>query len=98
MGCAVRLSLFGVVALLFGCLASEDESAECRARFSAERGYGFASDPPICAAPPPPAPEPECPPATPESVAAECTAAGVECPPSRFVTRDAALCIARENG
>jgi hypothetical protein len=70
----------------------------CKAQYAPEKGYGFASEPPICSSPPPPAPMPECPPSTPQSIAVQCSAAGAPCDANQFITRDAAMCIARAQG
>jgi len=52
----------------------------------------------MCTSPPPPAPEPVCEPPTPESIALECSTAGVTCDPDTFITREAAECVARLAG
>lgn len=93
-----------VALLVLGCQA-EDESpfaneaaAACVADNHPSDGHGWQSDEATCTQGPiDPSPS-ECPPATPQSVADECEAAGVSCNPDAFITRDAALCIARAEG
>ena len=87
------------LALTSGCSSSNDEGATtpaetCAAEYSSAKGYGYETEEPICIAADPS----KCPPITPETVAADCAAAGVSCDASRFLTREAAFCVARGNG
>jgi hypothetical protein len=94
---------FAVLAVA-ACSSSEQSGSSsgsiggCKAEYSSEKGYGWLSDETGCVAAPPPAPQPECPLPTPESVAQQCEAAGAPCDATRFITRDAAICIARAQG
>jgi hypothetical protein len=97
---ALALNL-GLIVALGACsdaAAWQQTVQACITEYAPEKGYGFVSEPPICASPPPPAPMSECPPITPQTISAQCSAAGAPCDADQFITRDAAMCIARAQG
>jgi hypothetical protein len=95
----VALTLNLALGACSGASKGGEQTVEgCIAQYAPDKGYDFASEAPICAAPPPPAPMPVCPAITPQSISEQCAAAGAPCDPNRFITRDAAMCIARLQG
>lgn len=94
-----------VATLALGCTTrTEDDPyanetvAACVADNRPEDGHGYESDDPACPSGPPGSPPTECPPVTPEDIAQQCEDDGIACDPDAFITRDAALCIARAEG
>jgi hypothetical protein len=93
--------LVGVAA----CSDSDEETgasavADCKTRFSRDKGFGFENDLVVSASPPdggpgmPPNPE-----ALLAEVVASCQAGGAaDCNPSSFLTREGAFCVARAEG
>jgi hypothetical protein len=74
--------------------------ADCKSRFSRDKGFGFENDFVVVAAPPDGGPGM---PPDPEALLAEevsrCEAAGAgDCNPSNFLTREGAFCVARSEG
>jgi hypothetical protein len=74
--------------------------ADCKSRFSRDKGFGFENDLVVSAAPPdggpgmPPDPE-----VVLAEVVANCQAAGAaDCDPNSFLTREGAFCVARTEG
>jgi len=71
----------------------EDEALACVEDHSPAEGYGFETDN-VDECPQPPGGGLECPPITPETIAAECDEDGSPCDPDAFITREAARCLA----
>lgn len=90
--------------VLLGCEEEADSPyddetvAACVADNHPEDGHDWYSDEQICPSGPPGSPPSECPPVTPQSVAEACEENGVTCDPDAFITRDAAICVARAEG